>query len=82
MVANAAIAYDDGFYGGSVNTLTFPSSPGGIPNFPDFFGANFQFTDTAVPEPGTALFGLALIGASLSRAHRKPVRRANRRPFS
>lgn len=29
-----------------------------------------------VPEPGTALFGLALIGASLSRAPRKAVRRA------
>lgn len=29
-----------------------------------------------VPEPGTALFGLALLGASLSRARRKSVRRA------
>ncbi|HZJ16509.1 MAG TPA: DUF4082 domain-containing protein [Chthoniobacteraceae bacterium] len=28
-----------------------------------FWGPNFQFTPTVVPEPGTALFGFALVGA-------------------
>ena len=35
----------------------------------------FSLAIQPVPEPGTALFGLALIGASLSRARRKAVRR-------
>jgi len=63
VVSDPAIAYDDGYYAGSSNSLTFPSSPGSISNYPDFFGGNFQFEADAVPEPATmALLGLAACG--------------------
>lgn len=66
------IAYDDGFYAGSSNSLTFPSNPGAIPNFPDFFGANFRYESASVPVGGTlGLFAVGLFGLAGRRSTRR-----------
>lgn len=66
LVFNVApeITYDSRRYQGYVGTLLFPNLVGS--NSIGYFGGNFEFVPSAVPEPGTftllALGGLALAG--------------------